>query len=248
MYRYLFTVQYLGTRYAGWQTQKNATGVQQVIEAALSKLCASEIKIESSGRTDAGVHARGMRAHADVTIPIESRGLILGLNDLLPHDIRIMAAEKVRENFHARFDAVDKTYVYQIWNDNVCDVFHHETFAHVPGPLEADLMAQAAEPLAGHHDFRRFTVAEPEVTSTWRTISRIGVHRDGREVFITVAANGFLRYMVRRIAGSLIQVGRGKLGVKDVIRSVEPELAIARWTAPANGLVLDHVSYGEASA
>src|SRR5688572_23709340 len=122
MRRALLTIQYLGTRYAGWQTQTNALGVQQVLQEALTKLCKESVRIEGAGRTDSGVHALAQRAHADIPITIEERGLVLGLNDLLPRDIRVRDAHWVAEDFHARFDAVAKTYVYQIWNEPVSSV------------------------------------------------------------------------------------------------------------------------------
>ena len=247
MPRYLFTIQYLGTRYAGWQTQTNAVGIQQVIEEQLTKMCGGEsVKIEGSGRTDAGVHARGQRAHADLPRAIPPRGLILGLNDLLPHDIRIVDVQEVDADFHARFSATGKTYVYQIWADPVADVFHRETFAWVPATLDLESMRIAASSLVGEHDFRSFTVAAPEVSSTIRRVDSLELRQDGREIFMTIAASGFLRYMVRRIAGLLIEIGRGRLDPAATARAVEPEFAEARWTAPANGLVLERVTYADA--
>ena len=235
MMRLLFTLQYLGTRYAGWQTQTNAVGVQQVFEKALAKLFGTSLKVEGAGRTDAGVHARAQRAHADVPFEIPPRGLVLGLNDALPHDIRVAAVERVADDFHCRFAAKAKTYRYQIWNAPIADVFAQETHAHVAAALDAARMHGAAQALAGTHDFRAFTVASPEVKTTVRTIASIAVERDGDAVHIVVTADGFLRYMVRRIAGSLIEVGRGNL---DAISFDE-----ARWTAPAKGLVLWEVRY-----
>ena len=233
--RLLFTLQYLGTRYAGWQTQTNAVGVQQVVEAALSKMFGAPVRIEGAGRTDAGVHARAQRAHADVPFEIPTRGLILGVNDLLPHDIRVTAAEGVAEDFHCRFAAKGKTYRYRIWNAPIADVFAYATHAHVAQSLDLARMEHAARALVGEHDFRAFTVAEPEVKTTVRTVEAIDVERDGDAVIITVTADGFLRYMVRRIAGTLIEIGRASL---DAVSFVE-----ARWTAPAKGLVLWEVRY-----
>jgi tRNA pseudouridine38-40 synthase len=234
--RLLLTLQYLGTRYAGWQTQSNAVGVQQVIEAALSKMFATPVRLEGAGRTDSGVHARGQRAHVDAPIAIEPRGFILGANNLLPHDIRVLDAEPVADDFHCRFRAKEKTYVYQIWNAPVADVFANETHAHVATPLDATRMHDALQPLIGQHDFAAFTVAAPEVSSTIRTITRADVVRDGDAVRITLTADGFLRYMVRRIAGSLIEIGRGRLAAG----AINGE---ARWTAPAKGLILESVKY-----
>jgi tRNA pseudouridine38-40 synthase len=245
--RLLFTLQYLGTNYAGWQTQSNATGVQQVIEAALTKMYAAPIKIEGAGRTDAGVHAAAQMAHADVPFEIAARGMIRGLNDLLPADIRVTNIEVVPDTFHSRFDASGKTYVYRIWNADVADVFTALTHAHVGQPLDVELMNEAAKALVGSHDFAAFTVIRPEVSSTLRTIESLVVERDREQVAITVTADGFLRYMVRRIAGSLIEAGRGKLSADEVRRSLEPEFAPARWTAPAKGLTLLGVRYSGAN-
>jgi len=233
--RLLFTLQYLGTRYAGWQTQANAVGVQQVVEEALSRLFGAPLRIEGAGRTDSGVHARAQRAHADVPREIPTRGLILGLNDLLPHDIRVTAADEVADDFHCRFAAKSKTYRYQIWNAPIADVFAYATHAHVAQPLDAARMHAAAQALAGEHDFRAFTVAAPEVSTTVRTIASIEVARAGEAVHIVVTADGFLRNMVRRIAGTLIEVGRGSV---DAVSFAE-----ARWTAAAKGLVLWEVRY-----
>jgi tRNA pseudouridine38-40 synthase len=233
--RVLFTLQYLGTRYAGWQTQTNALSIQQVFEEALATMFAAPLRVHGAGRTDAGVHALAQRAHVDVPFEIPSRGLILGLNQILPHDIRVTAAETVADDFHARFSARSKTYQYRIWNAEVADVFAQETHVHVAKPLDVALMHRAAQALAGTHDFRAFTVAEPEVESTVRTITSIDVVRDGDAVHITATADGFLRSMVRRITGSLIEAGRGRA---DALSFDE-----ARWTAPAKGLVLVEVGY-----
>lgn len=241
--RLLLTLQYLGTRYAGWQAQANATGVQQVVEAALGKIYSAPLRIEGASRTDSGVHAAAQRAHVDVPFEIAPRGLMRALNDTLPDDIRVLAVEPVAEDFQCRHRAKSKTYVYRIWNAEAADVFNAETHAHVAQPLDAALMHEVAQVLTGEHDFRAFTVAEPEVSSTVRSISSIAVQREGQVVCITVSAGGFLRYMVRRIAGSLIEIGRGKLQAGALQRCLEPEFESARWTAPAKGLTLVEVSY-----
>jgi tRNA pseudouridine38-40 synthase len=234
--RVLLTLQYLGTNYAGWQSQTNAIGIQNVVEKALSTMFGGPIRIEGAGRTDAGVHARAQRAHVDIPFAIEPRGFRQGLNNLLPHDIRVAAVETVADDFHCRFAAKSKTYVYQIWNAEIADVFADPTYAHVPQPLDAGRMRTAAQALLGQHDFALFTVAGPEVSSTERTITSIDVTRDGAAITISVTADGFLRSMVRRIAGSLIEIGRGKM---------EPDAiwTEARWTAPAKGLMLWEVGY-----
>lgn len=234
--RLLFTLQYRGTHYGGWQFQANAPSVQQVVEEALGRMFQQNIRLHGAGRTDAGVHAEAQRAHADIPFEIAPRGLILGINQLLPHDIRVIAVDTVPDDFHARFDAKGKTYAYRIWNAEAADVFAAETHAHVAQPLDAAAMHDAAQALIGTHDFKVFTVADPEVSSTVRTIESISAIRDGDRITLTVSADGFLRSMVRRIAGSLIEIGRGKM---DAGRLFDE----ARWTAPAKGLVLREVRY-----
>jgi tRNA pseudouridine38-40 synthase len=197
---------------------------------------AQPVRIHGAGRTDAGVHAAAQRAHFDAPFEIPPRGLILGVNQLLPADIRVMQAEVVADDFHARFSAKAKTYEYRIWNAEVADVFAAETHAHVAKKLDDRVMQDAAQQLVGTHDFAIFTVADPEVASTVRTIESIAVRRQGDAIAITVTADGFLRYMVRRIAGSLIETGRGKLSPGALWHE-------ARWTAPARGLVLRAIRY-----
>jgi len=232
--RVLFTIQYLGTRYAGWQLQANALSVQQVVEEALEKMFQTPLRVHGAGRTDSGVHALAQRAHVDLPFEIPPRGLLLGINQLLPSDVRVMKIEPVADDFHARFEAKAKTYQYRIWNAEVADVFASETHAHVARELDTGRMHEAAQMLVGTHDFRAFTVAEPEVSSTVRTILAIDVARDANAVRITVTADGFLRYMVRRIAGTLIEIGHGRL---------DSVWQPARWTAPAKGLVLTKIGY-----
>jgi tRNA pseudouridine38-40 synthase len=234
--RLLLTLQYLGTRYGGWQLQTNAPSVQQVLEEALGKLFNAELRVHGAGRTDAGVHAAAQRAHVDVPFAIPPRGVVLGLNQILPPDVRVLRADEVADDFHARFSAKSKTYEYRIWNAEVADVFAAATHAHVASRLDEAQMLETAQSLIGPHDFKAFTVADPEVQSTVRTISDLAVAREGDRVLITVTADGFLRYMVRRIAGSLIEVGRGRLDPGALFDE-------ARWTAPAKGLVLREIRY-----
>lgn len=239
--RILLTLQYLGTRYAGWQFQTNALSIQQVVEEALEKIFQAPVRVHGAGRTDAGVHAIAQRAHADVPFEIPPRGLILGINQVLPPDVRVMQVENVADDFHARFAAKSKTYEYRIWNAEVADVFASETHAHVAQTLDAERMREAAQAITGTHDFAAFTVADPEVESTSRTVTAVNVTREGNVVRISVTADGFLRYMVRRIAGSLIEVGRNRLD--GLAPSLEPSFEPARWTAPAKGLVLREIRY-----
>ncbi len=241
--RRLLTIQYLGTHYAGWQSQQNALTVQDTLERALAQLCGQPVRVHGAGRTDAGVHALAQRAHIDPPVEIPLRGFLLGLNGLLPPDIRVVAAEDVESDFHARFSAQGKAYRYQIWNELIADVFHSPTHTHVREPLDPESMRQALPSLIGHHDFRSFTVAEPEVSSTWRTLTRATLEHDGGAIRIELEGDGFLRFMVRRIAGSLIEIGRGALPPSAIADALEPAYGPARWTAPPEGLVLVRVDY-----
>ncbi|MGK2856586.1 MAG: tRNA pseudouridine(38-40) synthase TruA [Thermoanaerobaculia bacterium] len=243
MPRVLLTIEYLGTRYAGWQRQENALAVQEVVERALAVVCKEHVDVHSSGRTDSGVHALGQRAHADIPWEIPERGLILGLNSHLPSDVRVCAVERVAPDFHARFSAKRKTYLYQIWNEPVANPFFDPTHAHVPRPLDAGRMREAARALVGRHDFKSFSVTEPEVKTTVRTISAVEITEKRHRVQIRVTADGFIRYQVRRIAGILIEVGAGAQPVSAVAEALEPRFAESRWTADARGLLLESVEY-----
>ena len=241
--RFLLTIQYLGTRYSGWQSQTNARGVQDEIQDALSTMCQRPVTIHGAGRTDTGVHARGQRAHVDLSIDIEPLGLVKGLNTMLPDDIRITDASIVPEDFHARYHARGKVYTYRIWNHQLADAFHSPTHGWIKVPLDSDRMRDAAGLLVGHHDFRAFTVTRLGVRTTTRTIHSITVDRTGNAIEITISGNGFLRYMVRRIVGVLIEVGAGRLEAGQTSSFLEPKFEEVRWTAPAQGLTLEKVSY-----
>jgi tRNA pseudouridine38-40 synthase len=241
--RVLLTLQYLGTRYAGWQAQENALAIQQVVEAAFAALCGQTVRIVAASRTDSGVHAEDQRAHVDLPVAIPMRGLLLGINDILPIDVRVTAAREVPPGFHAQHCAIAKTYRYQIWNAEIADVFLAPTWTNVRLPLDLAPMIEASRALVGQHDFRSYTVAVPQVDSTERRLDAIELSREGPAITIRLTAPGFLRYMVRRIAGQLIQIGRGRLPVSAAAEALEPSFAQARWTAPPEGLVLERVRY-----
>lgn len=245
MARFLLTIQYLGTRYAGWQSQQNARGVQDVIEEALATMCRGPVTLFGAGRTDSGVHARGQCAHVDLPIDIDPWGLVRGLNTMLPDDIRLVAAKPVDGGFHARYHSTGKQYVYRIWNAEVADVFTAPTHALVKTPLDETLMQEAARTFVGKHDFRGFTIADPPVKTTVRTIRELKVTRDGEVIEILARGDGFLRYMVRRVVGLLIEIGAGRVAVGKAPRFLDPHFEEVRWTAPARGLTLEKVEYPE---
>jgi tRNA pseudouridine38-40 synthase len=164
----------------------------------------------------------------------------VGVQQVVEEALAKMYGAQIRIEGASRTDSGDQ---YRIWNAEVADVFAAETHAHVGQALDESVMHAAAQVLVGEHDFRAFTVASPEVSSTTRTVEEVTVRREREQISIDVVANGFLRYMVRRIAGSLIEIGRGKLDRGGLAASLEPAFSEARWTAPAKGLTLMDVRY-----
>ena len=242
------TVAYDGTRYKGWQVQKNGVTVQQRIEEALQRLFPSVTRIHSSSRTDTGVHARGMVAHVEVPkaeYRIEERKLRLALNSFLPDDVRVMQAKRVPMAFHARFDASGKQYRYSVWNHQVMDPLKNNTAWHVPRELDFERMQRGAKHFVGKRDFRAFAVKrEYEMRSTVRTVTACKVYKKESLIMWVIDGDGFLYKMCRGIVGTLVEVGTGKLkpgDVRDILKSCDRTQA--GMTAPAHGLVLWKVYY-----
>lgn len=244
--RYFFEIAYNGRKYAGWQNQANATGVQQVMEEALSKLLRTEIKIVGSGRTDTGVHCEQQFFHSDIEKEFDRDKFMVRINSYLPKDIAIRSIQKVREDASARFSAVERSYEYRI--TRVKDPFLEGLALHYFKPFDIQTMNKAAALLAGEHDFECFSKVKTDVNhflcnvkvATWK-------EKDNRVVFY-ITANRFLRGMVRAIVGSLLDVGSGKTTVKDfqsIIRSRNRQKAGAN--VPAHGLFLTRVKYPEST-
>jgi tRNA pseudouridine38-40 synthase len=224
-------------------------GVQQRVEEALAKLFPSVKNIEGSSRTDAGVHALGMVAHveiADAQIRMEVRRLPLAINAHLPPDIRVMAAVKCRADFHARFDAKGKQYRYSVWNHRSMNPLLTGRAWHVRAPLDLEAMRAAAGLFPGRRDFRSFAATHRnyEVESTVRTLRRCDIKRSGPLLTIIIEGDGFLYKMCRGIAGTLVQVGEGKIGADEIRRILDAkDRRLAGMSAPAHGLVLWKVYY-----
>ncbi|QHI70438.1 tRNA pseudouridine(38-40) synthase TruA [Tichowtungia aerotolerans] len=244
--RYKMTIAYDGTDYAGWQIQPGERTVQAEIENVLERLTGRKIRIHHSGRTDAGVHAKGQVAHFDLSRRMELWRMQNGLNALLPPDIRIMKLQKVSADFHARFNAVSKEYRYFIWNGPAVPPELRLYRLHERRKLNIAAMKQAAQLLVGEHDFAAFT-ANPkrEIGGTVKTVTQVSISRsrDG-DVVIRVKGTGFLYKMVRSIAGFLLRVGAGELQPEDTKRF----LAVATRTneiptAKPLGLFLWKVDY-----
>ncbi|MDW7651521.1 MAG: tRNA pseudouridine(38-40) synthase TruA [Bacillota bacterium] len=234
---------YDGTNYHGFQLQKNAVTVQQILEDALQKIFGERLRVASSGRTDTGVHAAGqvVNFHVKTTIPAER--IPYALNAVLPRDIVTYAAEVVPHDFHARFSATSKLYTYTIDNAPHPRVLTRHIAYHVRYPADVALMQAAAANLVGQHDFSSFKSAGSAVKSTVRNLLRLDVTESDRYITITAEADGFLYNMVRIIAGTLIEVGRGKRqpDLRPVIEARDRNAA--GWTVPPHGLILREVKY-----
>lgn len=241
---YRMTVSYDGKGFAGWQIQPQLRTVQGCIQEALTALLKSPVTIHGSGRTDTGVHALGQVFHfkAGTTIPIDR--MLKAVNAYLPKDIAVTEAVVADPRFHARFDVKEKTYRYRILNTAVRSPLHHHYAWHVAEPLDVAAMAAAAGFLIGRHDFAGFAAAGSSQKTTVRTLMRAEVWREGDEILLEFAADGFLYHMVRNLVGTLVDVGTGRkppLWVKDILAAANRSLAGI--TAPPQGLYLMHVKY-----
>jgi len=242
--RVLLTLSYDGTAYAGWQRQLNAVSVQQRVEEALRGLTGEAVSITGASRTDAGVHARGQRAHFDTASHIPAERFPYALNACLPPDIRALEGRVVDGRFHARFDAKGKQYVYRIHNAPHASALYRHMTAHVPLPLDVAAMQRALPALLGTHDFSAFQASGGTARTTLRTLTCAELAQHDREILLTVRGNAFLYNMVRIIAGTLIEVGKGKLD-EDCFRRALADgdrLSLGP-TAPACGLELTRVYY-----
>lgn len=245
MPRFALTVEYDGRPFAGWQRQKNALSVQQVIEDACVKLVDHEVLVYGSGRTDAGVHGIGMVAHVDIERDFEADKLMAAINfHLGDHPVAIIKAEKVDDDFHARFDAVQRRYMYRILNRRAKSTFQEGLVWQVPVALDADEMALAAKHLIGRHDFTTFRSVHCQSKSPVKTLDSLEVVRDGEMITITTSARSFLYHQVRSMVGSLKLVGQGKWCASDIKAALEAKDRHALgFNAPADGLYFVGVDY-----
>ena len=237
-------IAYDGTDFVGWQRQASGVSIQALIEDALEPLEGRPVTVAGAGRTDAGVHALGQVASFTLARDVDAATIARAVNARLPHDVRIVAADAVAPSFHARFDARSKTYRYRIWNADVVSPFERRYVWHLPGALDTEGMASAARCLEGRHDFSAFQAAESDAATAERTLQSSRITVVPPQVFYDVTGDGFLRHMVRTIAGSLVEVGRGRRApewMREVLQS--RERASAGRTAPASGLFLMGVHY-----
>lgn len=241
---YRLTLSYRGGAYAGWQRQPNALTVQQVLEEALEKLLGTGIRVIGASRTDAGVHARGQAAHLALAEPFPERGLVHGGNRHLPPDIRILAADRMCEGFHARRHAHSKEYCYRLVRTRILSPLESLFAVAVSPELDLGAMSEATASLTGRHDFSAFALAGGAHRQPFRTLFRAEWESTGDDLVLVLEGNGFLRGMVRSVVGTLIEVGRGRRTPEGFTRLLEGgKRASAGPTAPAQGLVLNRVAY-----
>jgi tRNA pseudouridine38-40 synthase len=251
--RFKLTIEYAGTRYSGWQIQKNARTIQGEIDRAVRTVTnRADFELYGSGRTDAGVHAAAQVAHLDVSTNLPPDTLVRRVNDELPSDINILSAQIVPHRFHARHDAVERRYVYQISRRRTA--FAKAYVWWVKDPLDVPRMRDAAQAFVGMRDFRAFAASDagrrtdddepagPE-RSTLVLLERIDIVEDGDLVLVRIEGSHFLWKMVRRIVGVLVEIGRGALDVRAAAAFMtDGSDAPARLTAPPSGLFLERVS------
>lgn len=244
--RILLRVAYDGTGFAGWQIQPDTRTVQGTLQEALQEMEGGPVKVRGAGRTDAGVHALDQAASFGTTSTIPCEGYKRGLNGLLPPDASVRTVSEVPLDFDPRFWKCVKVYRYAIHNQDTRDPFLGRYSWHIRTPLDPESMQKAARALEGTHDFSAFRAADCERRDPVRTVDRLDVWNDGRAIFIEVEGPAFLKYMVRVIAGTLVEVGRGKTAadrVAEILRSADRSQAGP--TAPACGLTLARATYPE---
>jgi len=238
--RFKLTIEYAGTRYSGWQKQKNARTVQGEIERAIGATIRDKtFEFMGSGRTDAGVHALRQVAHLDSRKALPAEKLRRGINDELPADIHVLSVDSVPHRFHARHGAVQRSYLYQISRRRTA--FAKPFVWWVKDAIDLERMQSAAKQFTGMHDFQAFSDDDPDEKSTEVLVDEVMLGEAGDLILVRVIGSHFIWKMVRRLVGVLVAVGTGNL-VLTSVESIDPELP-ARLTAPAAGLFLERVFY-----
>jgi tRNA pseudouridine38-40 synthase len=237
-------VEYDGTDFSGWQRQPGMRTVQGVLEDGIRALLGEEVFVRGAGRTDAGVHADGQVASLTLASRIPPHGFLRGLNSILPADLALVDVVEAAPDFDARFSARGKVYRYTVWNHLVRSPLHARTAWHVRRALDMTAIRRAAAALVGEHDFRAFRASDCERKTTRRIIRRLDVDRQGALLTFDIEATAFLKNMVRILAGTLVDVGRGQLDEGAIARMLETgDRAAGGMTAPPQGLTLLRVLY-----
>lgn len=238
-------IQYEGTKYQGWQRQTSSENtIQGRLEALLTKMCGEEISLQGSGRTDAGVHARGQVANFHTSCRMPEEDMLRYINRYLPEDIAVIQVCEAAQRFHSRLNAREKCYCYRVVNSLAPDVFLRRYALQIPETLDVAAMERAAEYLLGEHDFKSFTSAKKGKKSTIRRIDSLSIERAGDLLTFTFRGNGFLHHMVRILMGTLLEVGTGKRDADSIPRVLAAcSREEAGELAPAKGLTLLEVLY-----
>jgi tRNA pseudouridine38-40 synthase len=245
MPRYKLTLEYDGRPFRGWQRQSDGDSVQQALEDAVRSFCGEEVQVVGAGRTDAGVHATGQVAHLDLARSVAPETLRNALNHhLRPRPLAVLEAALVQDDFHARFSATARHYVYRIVNRRAPVTLEAGRAWQVPPPLDAEMMHEAAQRLVGQHDFTSFRSALCQAKSPVKTLDRLAVKRLGDRLEIMALARSFLHHQVRNMVGTLKLIGEGRWPIEQIETVLAArERAAAGPTAPACGLYLVRVDY-----
>ncbi|HIZ20318.1 MAG TPA: tRNA pseudouridine(38-40) synthase TruA [Firmicutes bacterium] len=245
MQRLLLTLRYDGTAYHGWQAQPNGVTVQQTLQDAVQAVTGVRSGITGCSRTDAGVHAEMFCCTLETASPLRGQKLCAALNAHLPRDIAVYGCREVGPDFHPRYDARGKRYLYRIWNEPQRNPFWEGRALHYRRPLDVERLDRAAKDYLGSHDFAPFCAAGSSVEDTVRTVRACGLSRQGGLVVFAVEADGFLYNMVRIMVGTLLEMAAGRRPYDDIPAVFAAgDRAAAGMTAPAHGLILDRVFYG----
>ncbi len=252
MSRFRATLEYDGTDFAGWQLQRGARTVQGELERALEKITGAPVRPTAAGRTDAGVHATGQVVHFDAETRLSGIELRRALSGVLPPDVSVVELFDALPDFHARRDAAGKRYVYRILTRASPSPLRRRFAWHLRGPLDLEAMGRASRSFVGSHDFRAFrgtAGGDPGPDDTRRRIERLDWERDGDELRLVAEGPGFLRYMVRNLVGTLVDVGAGRRSADSISEILASrDRARAGATAPPHGLCLERVRYSATSA
>lgn len=246
MGRRCLKIAYLGTAYCGWQVQKNGVSVQQTVQTSLQKLLGSRPALTGCSRTDSGVHANAFYCHFNGGENIPNKGLVAGLNTLLPGDIAALDCFDVPPDFHARYSALGKNYIYKIYESPTPSPFLNGRVLWLKNGVDLEKMNAACAELVGTHNFKSFCAAGSTVQSTVRTVQSCFAERQGGLLTFSVTANGFLYNMVRIMVGTVLQAANSKLPPEQIKQIIAREnRAAAGKTAPACGLYLNRVFYNQ---
>lgn len=244
MRRLLLTIKYDGSDYHGWQVQKNAITVQEVLQNSIEKIFGSRLNVIGCSRTDSGVHANMYCVSFDTDMNIDCENVVFALNGCLPNDIAVVSCNEVSESFHPRYSCKKKEYIYIINNSKIKDPFGARYSYHYKRHIDAEYLNEQAKAFIGTYDYSGFCSVKSDVADTVRTVYAFDVWRENNNVYFKVCANGFLYNMVRIMVGTLLFVNEGKIGKNELINVVlSKDRKKAGKTAPPQGLYLNNVIY-----